>query len=129
MGTIGFGHVNLRTQRPLLDQLHVFYTTVVGLTEGPRPPFARFGYWLYAGGQDIVHLIEASPEEQRATGITTTIDHIAFSCEGRDAFEQRLQQLGMPYRAAIVPLTGQLQLVVKDPAGNSVELNFPGSEA
>jgi glyoxylase I family protein len=129
MGTIGFGHVNLRTQRPLLDQLYDFYTSVVGLAEGPRPPFARFGYWLYADGQDIVHLIEASLEEKRATGITTTIDHIAFRCEGRDEFEKRLEQQGVQYRVATVPLTGQLQLVLKDPAGNTVELNFPATEA
>ena len=31
MAIQGFGHVNLRTQRPLLDELHAFYTRVVGL--------------------------------------------------------------------------------------------------
>lgn len=129
MGTIGFAHINLRAPRALLDQLYAFYTTIVGLTEGPRPPFPRFGYWLYSGKQDIVHLIEASPEETRTTGITTTIDHMAFLCEGRGAFESRLQQQGIPYKVASVPLTGQVQLVIKDPAGNTVELNFASTEA
>lgn len=125
MSVIGFGHINLRAQRALLDQLHLFYTEVVGLTAGPRPSFPRFGYWLYAGGQDLVHLIEASPEEQRATHIVTTIDHFAFRCEGPDQVKVQLEKLGVPYRIATVPLTGQLQLVLKDPAGNTVELNFP----
>ena len=26
-----------------------FYRDVVGLTVGERPPFRRFGYWLYGG--------------------------------------------------------------------------------
>jgi len=128
MGVRGFGHINLRAPRALLDQLYVFYTDVVGLTAGARPPFPRFGYWLYAGELDIVHLIEASPDENRATGVVTTIDHIAFLCEGHEVFERQLQQQNMPYRVATVPLTGQLQLILKDPAGNTVELNFPGDE-
>lgn len=124
-----FGHVNLRTQRPLLDQLHAFYTQVVGLREGPRPPFARFGYWLYAGEQDLIHLIEASADEQRAVGTRTVIDHIAFVCSGRAEYAQRLQARGVAYREATVPLTGQVQLVLQDPAGNTVELNFSGPDA
>ncbi len=127
MGPIGFGHINIRAHRALLDQLYSFYTAVVGLTEGARPPFNRFGYWLYLGKHDIVHLIEASPEEIRATNVVTTIDHVAFLCEGPVEFEHRLQQLGVPYQTAAVPLTGQLQLVVTDPAGNRVELNFPNA--
>ncbi|HEY7987254.1 MAG TPA: VOC family protein [Methylophilaceae bacterium] len=127
MGPTGFGHINMRAPRALLDQLYIFYTTVIGLTEGRRPPFNRFGYWLYLGKHDIVHLIEASPEEQRATHVVTTIDHIAFLCEGLAEFESKLKQLGISYDTAQVPLTGQLQLVIKDPAGNKVELNFPNT--
>lgn len=124
MAIQGFGHVNLRTQRPLLDELHAFYTRVVGLEDGPRPPFARFGYWLYANGQDIVHLIEASPDEQRATHTRTVIDHIAFRCAAPEETKARLDRLGIPYKVTTVPLTGQLQFVLQDPAGNTVELNF-----
>lgn len=129
MGTIGFGHVNMRAPRALLEQLYGFYTSVVGLTPGERPPFARHGYWLYAGGQDILHLLEASPDEQRATHVTTTIDHIAFRCQDHEHYQARLEQLGIPFRVTRVPLTGQLQLVIKDPAGVIVELNFPAPDA
>ena len=76
-----------------------------------------------------MHLIEASPDENRATGVVTTIDHIAFRCEGSAEFEYRLQQQGMQYKVSTVPLTGQRQLILKDPAGNTVELNFAGKEA
>jgi len=128
MKTIAFGHLNLRAPRKLLDELFAFYTGVVGLEPGARPPFSRFGYWLYCDGRDIVHLIEASPDENRATGVTTTIDHVAFACEGYTECVQRLQQSGMHFDCASVPLTGQRQLVLRDPAGNKVELNFPGNE-
>ncbi len=128
MRTTGFAHINLRASRPLLDELYVFYTAVVGLEPGPRPPFNRFGYWLYCGGRDIVHLIEASADENRATGMITTIDHLAFLCEGCAGFEQRLKEAGIPFERAAVPLTGQQQLVLRDPAGNKVELNFSASE-
>ena len=33
----------------MLDELRDFYRDVVGLTVGDRPPFRRFGYWLYSG--------------------------------------------------------------------------------
>ena len=124
MGVLGFGHVNLRAERSLLDQMLQFYTEVIGLTLGPRPPFARFGYWLYQGQHDLIHLIEASPEEQRLVHVKTTIDHFAFVCCDRLAYEQKLQQLGLSFQTAVVPQTHQYQIVLQDPAGNRVELNF-----
>src|SRR5262245_15397 len=61
--------------------LRDFYCSVIGLTEGPRPNFASFGYWLYARDKPILHLTEAGPDEMRKGGITTTFDHVAFRCE------------------------------------------------
>ena len=54
MTTGSLSHINLRAPRELLDALKNFYCEVVGLQVGERPPFPRFGYWLYAGGQPIV---------------------------------------------------------------------------
>lgn len=125
MNTLGLAHVNLRAQRTMLDQLYTFYTAVVGLREGERPPFPRFGYWLYAGGHDVLHLLEASPDEERLVNVVTTIDHVAFRCQGLEAFEEKLQRLGVPYKHTKIPLSSQDQLVLKDPAGNVIELNFP----
>ena len=55
-----FDHYNLRAARPVLDELRDFYRDVVGLTVGERPPFRRFGYWLYSGEQS-----RAAPELER----------------------------------------------------------------
>lgn len=129
MPTLGFSHYNLRAPHDLMEQLYRFYTEIVGLSVGERPPFPRPGYWLYAGGQDILHLLEASPDEARATDVATTFDHAAFQCKNRQEYEDRLNRHGIPYRVTRIPLAGQVQLVLRDPAGNGVELNFSSDEA
>jgi catechol 2,3-dioxygenase-like lactoylglutathione lyase family enzyme len=126
---LSFSHYNLRAPRELLDELRLFYTEVVGLEQGLRPPFPRFGYWLYAGAQDVLHLTEASADEHRLLQTNTSFDHASFNCTGRQAFERKLTRLGMAYSVSHVPQTGQVQLFFKDPAGNGVELNFTGSDA
>lgn len=129
MPTIGFSHYNLRAPRAMLDQLRDFYSEVVGLEVGQRPPFRSFGYWLYAGPHAILHLSEARPEENRPTQPLGTFDHAAFRCTGRAAFEQELTRRGIQYRTAVVPETNLLQIFFKDPAGNGVELNFEEQDA
>ncbi len=129
MATLGFAHYNLRAPRRLLDELRDFYCEVVGLHVGERPPFRNFGYWLYAGGRDVLHLSEAGPGAEAPREISTTFDHAAFSCSGRAAFEEKLAQRGVPFRIAEVPLTGMVQLFFYDPAGNGVELNFATGES
>ena len=124
MPTLGFSHYNLQAPRELLDRLRSFYCEVVGLKVGPRPPLARFGYWLYAGNHDVLHLAEAGTNETRSVGVIGTFDHAAFTCEDRVEFEQRLIEHGIKFELARVPQTGQVQLFFKDPAGNGVELNF-----
>jgi catechol 2,3-dioxygenase-like lactoylglutathione lyase family enzyme len=63
MSVVGFNHYNLRAPRELMEQLKAFYCDVLGLTQGKRPPFDSFGYWLYAGDQCVLHLSEAQPDE------------------------------------------------------------------
>jgi catechol 2,3-dioxygenase-like lactoylglutathione lyase family enzyme len=128
MTTLALGHVNLRAPRELLDALKDFYCDVVGLHQGTRPPFPGFGYWLYAGDRAIVHLYEAEPDEVRRTDLQTTLDHFAFDCLHRADVERTLERLGVAYRTAAVPSSRQVQISIRDPAGNHVELNFAGSD-
>jgi len=129
MPVLGFSHYNLRAARPLLDTLRDFYADIVGLEAGYRPPFRSFGYWLYAGGQAVLHLSEAGPEERREPGSTHTFDHAAFRCSDLAATERLLSARGVAFERADVPATHQVQLFFTDPAGNGVELNFdePGA--
>jgi catechol 2,3-dioxygenase-like lactoylglutathione lyase family enzyme len=50
-------HVNIVTER--LEETRAFFVDVLGLTVGPRPPFAVEGYWLYVGAKPIVHMQRA----------------------------------------------------------------------
>lgn len=124
MPVTGFNHFNLRAPRALLDALRDFYVDVVGLRPGPRPPFDSFGYWLYIGEKDILHLTETGPHEQRVAHAGGTFDHVAFTCAGREQFESHLRRLGIRYERADVPGSRQTQLFFADPAGNGIELNF-----
>jgi catechol-2,3-dioxygenase len=128
VSVLSFSHYNLRAPRELLEALRVFYTEIVGLQVGERPPFTSFGYWLYAGDQAVLHLGEAGHGEIRSTPATTSFDHAAFNCVGRREFEARLERHGIEYELARVPQTGQVQLFFNDPAGNGVELNFKGED-
>jgi catechol-2,3-dioxygenase len=128
MTVAGFDHYNLRAARPALDELRDFYCDVVGLTVGERPPFRRFGYWLYAGGRPVLHLSETDEGEQRSSAAVNTFSHAAFNCSGRAVFEARLKALGVAYRTAQVPLLSVVQLFFHDPAGNGVELQFDAAE-
>lgn len=124
MPAIGLSHYNLRADKKMLDKLREFYVTAVGLTLGDRPPFHNEGYWLYAGGVDVLHLTEARSDETRPAHVVNTFHHVAFSCSNRAEFEKRLHTLSIRYTSDRVPLTNLQQLFCSDPAGNGVELNF-----
>ena len=49
-------HCAIRTTR--LEETRRFYVEALGLEVGPRPPLSLPGYWLYAGGRPIVHLMQ-----------------------------------------------------------------------
>ncbi|WP_107313132.1 VOC family protein [Burkholderia metallica] len=124
MPVTGFSHYNLRADRATLDALRDFYVDIVGLQEGFRPPFNSFGYWLYAGTQAVLHLSEARPGESRPSSVANTFDHVAFSCTDAEAMARHLTDANVPFTSTHVPLTGQVQMFFRDPAGNGVELNF-----
>jgi catechol 2,3-dioxygenase-like lactoylglutathione lyase family enzyme len=124
MTILSINHINIRAAQPLLDRLRDFYRDVLGLSEGYRPPFAGFGYWLYAGDQPLIHLYEALPGRHVPHAEPGAIDHFAFTCADRAGFEARLDRLGIRYDAKFIPATGHGQIFLIDPAGNRVELQF-----
>lgn len=124
MSILGIDHYNLRASRQLLDALRDFYCSIVGLREGSRPDFGSFGYWLYAEDRPILHLTEACSDEIRQARVATTFDHVAFRCENRGAIEKRLRAHRVEFTVDRIPHLRQVQLFLRDPAGNGVELNF-----
>jgi glyoxylase I family protein len=124
LALLGFNHYNLRAERWMMEQLKVFYRDVVGLQIGERPQLTSFGYWLYAGSKDVLHLSEAKPEEKRKENVATTFDHVAFTATDYDATIVRLENLAIKFSVHEISSTGQKQIFFRDPAGNGIELNF-----
>ena len=123
-----FNHFNLRADAALTRSLRDFYVDIVGMSEGWRPPFPFPGHWLYLGEQAVLHLVEDPSAGLMPGGRNSAFDHIAFTCTGATALEERLQGAGIEYRRTSVPGTHQLQLFVSDPAGNGVEFNFASGD-
>ncbi|MGZ5097894.1 MAG: VOC family protein [Usitatibacter sp.] len=143
-------HYSIRTLD--LDKSKRFYTEVIGLKAGPRPPFDFPGYWLYSGeppadlqnasrNYGFVHLmgfdkdkpgsLDAYVGERKANpdGGTGALDHIAFAATGREAMVERCRRNNVDFIERAVPLLGLHQMFIKDPDGVTIELNFPASEA
>lgn len=113
-------HATLRTQE--LEATRVFFETVLDLQPGDRPDFPFPGYWLYAGGAPIVHLIpgEGGAVDRRGEAI----DHVAFRLSGYEAMRRRLETLGIDYSTMDLPALGERRLFVRTPTGILLELVF-----
>ena len=113
-------HVNIATQDLLATR--VFFVDVLGLEEGPRPPFDFRGYWLYAEGRPIVHVQEAPAPVGPST--KSALNHVAFQISDYDAMTGRLDAAGLPYVAKTVPASDARQIFLFDPNNVAVELNY-----
>ncbi|WP_372719739.1 VOC family protein [Immundisolibacter sp.] len=135
MALEGLDHCAIRTTR--LEQTRSFYVDGLGLEVGPRPPLSLPGYWLYAGGQAVVHLMEiGSHYEADVFGQSVTdqrgaegpgVDHLAFRVSGLAAMRERLSALAIPYRELSMSAADLHQVFAVDPNGVIAELNFKAS--
>lgn len=126
----GLDHINVRAPEDMIERLRAFYCEVIGLREGMRPPFRSRGYWLYAGDRDLLHLTIA-PADAAVAGAAATpaartgwVDHVALRGTDRTESIRRLDAAGVDYEIEEVPMTGQVQIFLTDPAGLGIELNF-----
>lgn len=127
MKVLRLDHVNITTGR--LDASVRFYVDGLGLTRGAlpngmaRPGGEDSGAWLCdAAGAAIVHLMR---DEDAAPEGSSAIDHFALSCDDYEDFTGRLTDRRIDFQAADYPQIGLRQLVVHDPNGVKIELNFP----
>ena len=115
----GIDHVNIRAPAADIAKLKQFYCDVLGLREGWRPPFESRGFWLYAGMQPLVHLVEDAAAD---SGGRAGVDHVAFRTTDLESFTARLRQRDIEYRLTEVPALGLRQVVIRDPIGIGVEV-------
>lgn len=116
-------HVNFRTDRETMHLLRDFYCDIIGLTIGLRVSSKSYGYWLYIGDNDVVHLAEYKTPEPPALHQHTVYDHVSFTFTDMPAMEAHLTANKVDYTSRILA-NGVRQINLKDPAGNGVELNF-----
>jgi catechol 2,3-dioxygenase-like lactoylglutathione lyase family enzyme len=121
-------HVNFRTDRETMLKLRDFYCDILGLTVGKRVASTTYGYWLYIGSNDVVHLAEYKTAQHTTQvppqlNVHGTYDHVSFTCTDMPAMEAHLTNNNVVYTTRILA-NGVRQINLKDPAGNGVELNF-----
>ena len=119
MALIDLDHVNIRTNR--LTEMTAFYSDVLGMAPGPRPPFGMGGAWLYCGERPAVHLVEVA---QAPNTVEARIEHFAFRAQDLEAFKAALKSKEVPYRISMVPEWNITQVNIHDPDGNHIEIAF-----
>ena len=120
---LSINHIQLVAEKDLVLKLKDFFCHVVGLTEGFRPAFERFGFWLYIGENDVLHLITPKEGDGRSPQ-KSSFDHVAFKTANYQGVLKKLKTLGIPFEEKPIPGMTSHQIFLSDPAGNRVELNF-----
>ena len=139
-GLVKLSHYSVRTTD--LEASRRFYTEVLGLRVGDRPPFDFPGLWLYPGSDasdvGVVHLIGLDPNDAAVAQYlgkreveslgTGAFDHVAFLARGWRQLRARCEAHGLAYRERTVPAVGLHQVFIVDPSGVTIELNYPADE-
>ena len=102
-----------------------FYRDLLGLVEGPRPPFDFPGAWLYAGERPILHVVGGRNADELRPGV---IDHMAFSAEDLSETLALLASRNIAHTCRRLPGGGTWQVFFHDPNGARVELDFAADE-
>jgi catechol 2,3-dioxygenase-like lactoylglutathione lyase family enzyme len=113
-------HVTLRTHD--LEGTRAFLEAVLDLKPGYRPAFSFPGYWLYANGEPVVHLIPSHGGPADGTG--ETVDNVGFRLADHDGMLRKLDGLGISYSRMELPELGERRLFLRTPTGILLELVF-----
>jgi catechol 2,3-dioxygenase-like lactoylglutathione lyase family enzyme len=115
-------HYNVSTRK--LGETIRFYEDVLGLQNGPRPPFDFPGAWIYSEGHPVLHINDISPTDKEQRPDSGVIDHIAFGSRGFEAMKQHLSGKGVQFRVNNVPNSTRRQIFLTDPNNVLIELNY-----
>jgi YD repeat-containing protein len=120
VGATRINHVSV--QAVDLDQSARFYEQVFGMERIPTAKFQGAVLWLKVGEQQL-HLFERAAEAPR-------FHHFALDVDDFEAVYGRVKELGLldseTHGAAIREHpTGWVQMYIRDPAGNLVEIDWP----
>jgi len=115
-----FNHVSVQALD--MEESLRFYMDVFGLERLPSPNFSGHVEWLRVGEQQL-HLFKSEGPAPRSHHFALDVDD--FEAAYRKAKELDLLD-GETFGAAVRELPdGAVQMYIRDPAGNLVELNWP----
>lgn len=105
-----------------IDKTCAFYSDVLGFEVQKRTYKSFTGAWLYLDGHPYVHVI--ARRVQQAPETRGLVDHFALAATDVPGTRAHLTKAGVPFRENPLPDFKLHQIVVQDPDGNKVELNF-----
>ena len=111
---LSINHIQLVAEKDLVLKLRDFYCDVVGLTEGFRPVFERFGFWLYIGDKDVLHLITPKDGDDRSPQ-KSSFDHVAFKTARYQDVLNKLKSLSIPFEEKLIPGMTAHQIFLRCP--------------
>jgi catechol 2,3-dioxygenase-like lactoylglutathione lyase family enzyme len=111
-------HVNIRVQPAVEEAAKMFYGTLLGLPEVPKPEdaAARGGAW-YQLGDIQLHL---SRDKNAANDGSKR--HICFHVADLAEAQRHLENLGVEILPDDQPIAGQPRFYIRDPGGNLIEV-------
>ena len=120
MRATGLTHVSI--QAVDMEASLRFYVDVLGLERVPSPDFAQPVEWLRVGDLQLHLFLSDAPAPQR--------HHLGLDVDDFEAAYVMARDAGLVDDATFAPTVrelndGSVQLYVRDPAGNLVELNWP----
>jgi catechol 2,3-dioxygenase-like lactoylglutathione lyase family enzyme len=124
MRLVDINHVAIRTLE--LEKTNRFYSEILGMTFAYRPDLGFPGSWLQMGSS-MIHVVTgecALDQDGKFTPGSAAVDHISIAAEGFDAYVDVFAQNGLDWRENAVPDAHIWQLMVRDPNGILIELNF-----
>jgi len=115
-----FNHVSIHAND--LEESLRFYIDVFGMERLPSPDFTQHVEWLRLGDQQLHLFHRETPAPE--------FHHIALDVDDFEGAYSKAKELGLldedSFGAAVRELPGgAVQMYIRDPAGNLVELDWP----
>ena len=126
MAAISINHVSIHAQdldAQDLDRSTAFYEQLFGMERIPTPMFAFPVAWLRLGRQQLHLFVRSDVQPPRFHHVGLNVDD--FDAVWRRAGEQGLRDDSAFFSGTYELPDGSVQLYLRDPAGNLVEVDWP----
>ena len=104
-----------------IKKMTAFWTDVIGLNTGYRPPFPFAGEWLYSEEKTLIHVAQANDHLDKNGAIA----HVALEGDNYNQLIATLHEHAIKYFEKDVPLSAERQVFVLGPDELTIEIIFP----